>query len=269
MKVEQLFEQAHQLPQIPKLVQELIESFNNDDINIDEIAEKIAMDQVITAKVLRLANSARFGMPRQVSSVDDAVVLLGFNALRTLVVASGVAGAFADIPGFDRNRFWKHSFLTAGIAKFLARGKGINPETAFTCGMLHNIGELLMHTLLVEEMKPVIAAIASGGQRSLTQQNQLGFDFRQVGAGLAGFWKFPDDIQSAIAKQEDDSDEILPTTLQAAALLANVLIEGKDDVAINDVQQKILERLKIDIDEVEVTLASVKEQAQAFDAILE
>ena len=100
MRVEQLFDQAHELPQIPKLVQELIEGFNNEDINIDEIAEKIAMDQVITAKVLRLANSARFGMPRQVSSVDDAVVLLGFNALRTLVVASGVAAAFKKLDNF-------------------------------------------------------------------------------------------------------------------------------------------------------------------------
>jgi hypothetical protein len=94
-----LFEQASgRLPMVPKVVQELIESFHKTDINIDEISDKVGHDQVLTARVLRLANTARFGGSRRVGSLDDAVVLLGFDNLRILVIASGITGATAGIP---------------------------------------------------------------------------------------------------------------------------------------------------------------------------
>ena len=85
MQISELFEQTHKLPNIPKVVQELIDTFNQEDVDMEVIAEKIAMDPVLTAKVLRLANSAHYGVSKTVATTQDASVLLGFATLRTLV----------------------------------------------------------------------------------------------------------------------------------------------------------------------------------------
>jgi HD-like signal output (HDOD) protein len=92
MGLSRIFNGATKLPSVPKLVQELIESFQDEDAKIDDIAEKLAKDPVLTAKMLRMANSAQFGGRRKIASVNDAVILLGLNSLRSLVMASGVTG---------------------------------------------------------------------------------------------------------------------------------------------------------------------------------
>lgn len=92
MDLKNLVDNAQKLPNIPKVVQELIESFGNENIKNEEIAKKVSADQVLTAKVLRAANSAHYGGNRKVGSVSDAVFVLGFNAVRTLVLASGMTG---------------------------------------------------------------------------------------------------------------------------------------------------------------------------------
>ncbi len=101
MDLKNLIDNAQKLPNIPKVVQELIESFGDENINNEAIAKKISADQVLTAKVLRAANSAHYGGNRKVGSVSDAVFVLGFNAVRTLVLASGMTGAFKAPEGFD------------------------------------------------------------------------------------------------------------------------------------------------------------------------
>ncbi|MBV8679217.1 MAG: HDOD domain-containing protein, partial [Aquitalea sp.] len=144
MRVADIFEQASgRLPMVPKVVQELIESFHNTNINIDEISDKVGHDQVLTARVLRLANTARFGGSRRVGSLDDAVILLGFDNLRILVIASGITGATIGIPGFDMKSFWQRSFSMANTAKRLAKLAKLDAQLGYTCGLLSNIGELV------------------------------------------------------------------------------------------------------------------------------
>jgi len=103
------------------VVQDLIKQFNDPHSNSDEISKKIQMDQVISAKIMRLANSARYGAGRKIASIDSAVVMLGIDTLKTLVVASGITGAFKDIPGFDKKQFWRDSFMSASISKLIAK----------------------------------------------------------------------------------------------------------------------------------------------------
>ena len=111
MNLANLFDQGQNLPNIPKIVQELIETFNKSDFDMDEIAKKISLDPVLTAKVLRLANCAHYGVSRTISSTTDASVLLGFSTLRTLVLASGITGAMQSPAGFNRKEFWRDNFL--------------------------------------------------------------------------------------------------------------------------------------------------------------
>ncbi|WP_047390775.1 HDOD domain-containing protein [Chitinibacter sp. ZOR0017] len=224
MKLEEVFEQTHKLPTIPKVVQELIDSFSNDDIDIDTIAKKISLDQVITAKVLRLANSAHFGASRQIGSVQEAVVVLGFNTVRTLVVASGITGAFVATPGFDRKKFWRSSLQVATLAKWLAKPAKINGEVAFTAGMIHNIGEMLIHIVAPELAVKIDQFVENGADRVALEGNNIGFDYVMVGEELARRWNFPPAIQQALKYQnapaaQEPSDK-LTATLHLAKIIA-------------------------------------------------
>ncbi|HSC66990.1 MAG TPA: HDOD domain-containing protein [Cellvibrio sp.] len=201
MELKNLIDNAQKLPNIPKVVQELIESFGNENINNEEIAKKISADQVLTAKVLRAANSAHYGGNRKVGSVNDAVFVLGFNAVRTLVLASGMTGAFKAPEGFDLRGFWHNSFAVASTCKWLAKFSKDDAETAFTCGMIHNIGELLIHIILPEECKDIQKVVDRGARNSDIEKNVLGFNFPEAGAELAHRWKFPDAIVASIRHQ--------------------------------------------------------------------
>lgn len=203
MELKNLIDNAQKLPNIPKVVQELIESFGDENINNEIIAKKIGADQVLTAKVLRAANSAHYGGNRKVGSVSDAVFILGFNAVRTLVLASGMTGAFKAPEGFDLPAFWRNSFAVAATCKWLAKFSRDDAETAFTCGMIHNIGELLIHILLPEECREIQKVVDRGGRNSDIEKNVLGFNFPEAGAELANRWKFPDAIVAGIRHQLD------------------------------------------------------------------
>jgi HD-like signal output (HDOD) protein len=105
------------------------------------------MDQALTAKVLRLANSAHYGASRSIANTNDAIALLGFNTLRTMVLALGVTSSFKAPKGFDMNAFWKQSFAIGELSKWVTQYiPEANIEPAFTCGMLNSIGSLLIRT---------------------------------------------------------------------------------------------------------------------------
>ncbi|PCJ43999.1 MAG: histidine kinase [Moraxellaceae bacterium] len=228
MNVDTLFAEIANLPNIPEIVQELIESFKQEDVDSEEIAEKIAMDQVLSAKVLRMANSAHFGVSRTIASTTDAVVLLGLNAVRTMVLASGITGAFKAPEGFDIKGFWKQSFRTGAMAKWLAKSAGADLETAFTCGMLHNVGSVLLHLGASDQAASIDKAVALGADRIELEKSQIGVCYPQVGRELAVRWKFPEEITRAIGEQVD------PLDAEDFSLLAGLLHVGKYIVECNN-----------------------------------
>ncbi len=227
MNLASLFEQTHNLPNIPKVVQELIETFNQEDVDMDKIANKIGMDPVLTAKVLRLANSAHYGVSRSVASTTDASVLLGSSTLRTLVLASGITGAMQAPEGFNRKDFWRDNFAVAAIAKWMAPyctgDTKPNPETAFTCGMLHSIGELLIQVLMPSEAKKIMAAVSAGGKLHDVENSMLGYNYADVGAELAILWKFPEEIVEGIRHHtnpvQDDHTDLLAGLVHLACYI--------------------------------------------------
>ena len=204
MSMDLIFSKIKQLPVIPKLLHELMQDFSNDNSRIEDIAKKIAMDQVISAKVLKMANSAAYRRGAEITSIEQAVIRLGFNALRSLVVASGLMTSFRTPSNFDKNKFWVDNFQVATIAKSLAADcRAIEPETAFTCALLHNIGELLIQSTLPEEASLINMAISRGTSRIDAQREMLGYDYSQVGAELAKRWSLSDTFVRAIAQQLD------------------------------------------------------------------
>lgn len=202
MSAEDLVKRIYELPSIPKVVQDLIQNFSSNSADAQTISKNIQADPVIAAKVLRLANSVRYGAGRKVASLDSAVVMLGSDALKTLVIASGVTGTMKDIPGMEMREFWRNSFMVANICKLIARNASdCNPETAFTCGMLHNIGIPLMTLVHSDDMAAIQLQVEEGAVRSEVERTRFGFDTNEVGARLAEAWKFPEEIVDALASQ--------------------------------------------------------------------
>ncbi len=232
MKLQTLIDGATNLPSVPKIIQELIESFSNDDFDIDEIAKKVSQDQALTAKVLRLANSAKFGGNRTIGSVNDAIVRMGFDALRTLVLASGLTSTFKSPPGFDLKNFWRRSFMVANRAKWVANYTKENSEVAFTCGMIHAIGDLLLHILLPDQANDIDSLAQKGASKEELQKNQLGFDYTEAGEELAIRWKFPKVISDAIRwqnhpEEHDEEGAALACVVTIAIYLTNHAEEDK------------------------------------------
>ncbi|MBV8046814.1 MAG: HDOD domain-containing protein [Paludibacterium sp.] len=203
MQVAEVFEKASgKLPMIPKVVQQLVHSLNNaDSVNNEEIARTVGHDQVLTARVLRLANTARFGGSRRVGSLDDALIILGFDTLRVLVIASGITGTTASIPQFDLKSFWKNSFEIANTAKTLAERAHQLPQLAFACGLLARIGELVLHLAAPGVTPEIERKIGDSANRIDIERALLGVDSAQVGAELAWRWSFPEEIVTAIGQQ--------------------------------------------------------------------
>lgn len=201
MKLEDVFEQTHRLPTVPKVVHELIDSFGKPNTDLGDIAAKIALDQVIAAKTLRLANSAHFATTHRIGSLHEAVMVLGFTTMRTLVVAAGITGAFVCTQNFDRKQFWRNSLEVAAYSRWLARICKQDTDAAFTCGLMYNIGELLLHVVVPDIATQIDQWAAEGGDRQALEDANIGFDYIEVGAELAQRWSFPESFRLAILHQ--------------------------------------------------------------------
>lgn len=273
MSIETLFANLHSLPSIPKVAQDLIQQFDSPSSSLESIARNIEKDPVISAKILRLANSARFRGSRESSSIEDAAMRLGFNTLRTLVLASAVTGAFKAGPSFDLKGFWLKSFQVAGICRMLAKQSGADPEIAFTCGVMHDIGELLIQTGAPEVAARINAASKTGTPgRAANETVQLGFGYPEVGEELARRWHLPEVIQQAIAYQakpmQAPANTPLPRIVAQAMLISDALEThgGATPEARQAVEGPLTEG--IDLDALFAGLPAVLEADKAFAELL-
>lgn len=198
--LESLFLRTPNLPSIPRVVQELIVSLRDDLANLEHVISQVRQDQSLSARVLRLANSGYYGSRSRIGAIDEAVTRIGVNALRTLVIASGIAGAFPKVPGVDLKAFFRHAILTAGIARELGRMAKMNGELAYTAGLMHRIGQLVIHlagpnaaSQIAQDAKDQHAAA-----RAAREQELLGVTHCEAGAELARRWQFPELIEHGI-----------------------------------------------------------------------
>lgn len=232
MDLDQLYSRAQELPSIPQVVQELIKSFQSGDYDVDDVAKKVSMDQVLSAKVLRMANSSRFGGHRKIASINEAVIRLGFNNLRTLVLASGFVSTFKAPPGFDLKQFWLQSFAIAELSRWMAIKSKADAETAYAAGMLSNIGRLLTHLILADRALDIDRVVEKGANRQELERESWGFTSDDVSARMAEHWKFPDEIVTALNHQSnpDASDSgVLAKLIYLAKYVHEAQSRGADD----------------------------------------
>ena len=199
---EKIAKRLKDLPTLPHVARRVIEIAYDPKSSAANMSEVISRDQSLTAKVLRVVNSAYYGFPRKIESVKQAVVILGFKAVSDLVVSVSVFDAFEKKTGldFDMLGFWKHSIGVAVTAKTLAKYSGFMPvEDVFVPGLLHDIGKVVMVSFLPEEYKVVIDRVRSTGRwiRDV-EEELLGIDHASIGRFVADKWNFPPKIVSTI-----------------------------------------------------------------------
>ena len=139
--MEDVARRVQDLPSLPAIVMELLACVGQEGLDLQVLAGKLALDQSLSAKTLRLANSSFYGMPSRVTTIQQAVAVLGVHNIRTLVTACSITGSFHTVAGssFDLQAFWRHSVGTASCARALARPLRQNPDTAFIAGLLHDL----------------------------------------------------------------------------------------------------------------------------------
>lgn len=199
MTLDELLHNPKALPTAPKVLADLIHSFEDPDVSVAQITRTLSADPVLSAKLLRLANSAYYKVSRSVATVEDAVRMLGFVTVRTLVISSGLVNGFKSAPGLDLQRFWRYSLNTAVAARWIANKTGEDADLTFTIGLMHAIGLVIMHAgapVEAQKLDELVGPYDPG--RMEHEMATLGFSFYDLGAGLAQRWKFPPVFTQAI-----------------------------------------------------------------------
>jgi HD-like signal output (HDOD) protein len=199
MELKSLIDQPGKLPTIPKVGQQLIASFSSDDVSVNEIASQLAADPALSAKLLRLANSAYFHVSRTIGTVESALQMLGFVMVRNLVLGNSVAGAFKNTPGIDLKQFWRYNLYTACSARWLAHRGDFNSDMVFTLGLMHGIGQLQMHVIMPQAVAPLDKQMSVlDASRTQLETQTFGFHYGEASAELARVWNFPQPLIDAL-----------------------------------------------------------------------
>jgi HD-like signal output (HDOD) protein len=247
MEIKDLLAQSDKLPNIPAVIREIIQTINNPDADYGDISHKVAQDQTLSLKVLRLVNSAHFGLSRKVDSIDEAVVMLGMGKLKTLVVASGFANSAKNVEGLDLSQFWADVFQVAEISKWLAQisTTNISADLAFTTGIIHNIGQLLLHMAQPNRAIAIKTLVDSSPiSRVEAEKERLGFTSADAGAALLELWNFPQTLADAVKYQHRPKDAANSQQLSAIINLACFISKESKN---NDELASICQRLPQDI----------------------
>ncbi len=223
---------ADQLPTLPEIAQQLITSFGRDDVALHELVALIRQDAALSARLLRLANSALYCRPfgDRVTRLQDAAALIGLGPLRALALGACLAQAFPRRPGFDRLRFWRQNLATAAYARWLAGTLSLDADLAEVGGLVLRSGELLM--LLADPGMTALVESLAGAPDSVfaLQRQHFGCTHAELSAELASRWHFPSDIVDALYTAADplaaQPFSAPGALLRVASVLADAAADG-------------------------------------------
>ncbi|MBP7565706.1 MAG: HDOD domain-containing protein [Burkholderiaceae bacterium] len=202
MELNALLASHGAVPSMPKVVALLLTELDQAEPDIRKVGKLISADPGLTTRILQIANSAFFQLSRSISEVNEAVAILGLVQVRSLVSAVSLVGTFAVVPGVNLQQFWRYSLNTAKLSRSIAGRVDLNEATAFTSGLIHCVGELVMHLGMPEKMAELnLEGAPLGLKRARAERRKFGYCYAQVGAGFARKWQFPQAIVDALEYQ--------------------------------------------------------------------
>lgn len=211
------------LPIMPEVARSLINTLNNPRADRTEVCNIISKDPALTATLVRMANSAMFGLSRSVTSLDSAVSVVGMAQIRARALSICMGNVFEMPPGLNRLDYWRNSMVCAGYAKWLAGCIGLDDNEAWLTAMMLRLGEII-----IGQRKPaMIARIelkpCGPGERWAREKALTGFDEGQIMAEIARRWDFPEGVVDALQTSADPMSASTFSKLAGVVHLASLL----------------------------------------------
>ena len=245
----QRFRDCPNLPSLPAVAMQVLELARRNDVDMVEIAQIISKDPAISSRILKTVNSSFYGRSQHVGTISNAMVIMGLQSVKTLVLGfslvSNLAQSKDSATGFKHLVYWKRSITAATAVRVLgAKLRVVQQEEAFLIALLMDIGMLVMDQVLGAEYGQTVATVVSHEQVLAAEQTVMGIDHAQLGGWLAEQWKLPPMLHSAIMHHHDPAavaDPTLRKLTELAALAgrcADVFVDEQPLPAINDVRQR-------------------------------
>jgi len=248
-EIRQLLAGKERLPSIPAIYFEIVETLQHPDCSVEAIGELVSRDPGLTAKILQLVNSAFFGFAREVSSARDAVMLLGIGTIRSLALTTHLFSAFKGEGICPVEQVWKHSMQVARVAREIVEmqcGDDTLSEEAFTAGMLHDIGKMI----LADQMPDRYAELqerAAQEKRPLSdvEEETLGATHADIGAYLLDLWGLPVPLVEAVALHHHPlrANEFAFSSLTAVHVANHLVMTVAGNAALDGLDALYLDRL--------------------------
>jgi HD-like signal output (HDOD) protein len=254
MKLETLLDSPVALPSMPRVVSLLLAELDLDEPDIRKVNELMNFDPVLTARLLQLSNSAKFQLPKRIGSVREALSLLGVTLVKNLVTVAALGSSFRKIPGIDMSQFWLYSLNVSKVSSVLAGMVKIPVSVSYTAGLIHAMGELVLHLADMPQIAELDASVSVfDPARSIHERELLGYNYAQVGAGFARAWHFPQAIIEGLEHQdrpfENHVYEPLSGVLHLAAWRARTLEMAYSPAEmVDNFPDEVALALELDID---------------------
>ncbi len=282
-RIEKRLKNINELPTLPQVASKIVALSSDPNASASSFTEIIALDQSLTAKILKLVNSSFYGFPGKINSVNHAVVILGHNEVENLVLATSVFSTLlnenTDL-SINKEALWRHSAATATVARLLAGElgqKGANEY--FIAGLLHDIGLVYLGAYAHEEMTEIISRVRKReGHLTDIEEDVLGINHAIIGSELIKIWKLPASIGETVRYHHHPQSAKIDSTPSAVVNLAcylssiNGFSYGLD--ANNDVNEEVWEILrthKRDLDEkwIDNFISSMSHELKNIEAFIE
>ena len=231
--------QIDSFPSLPTTVTEVMNVVNNPDSSARDLTQAVLPDQSMCVAILKIANSALFGRPKEVSSLESAITVLGFDEIQNIVLSKSVLNSFGSVfRGNEQiiNEFWDHSFTCALAARSIAEHFNISfPGRFFIGGLIHDIGKLAMlMTFRNEYDKDLWLSGFSRTEKLEEEKDKFGIDHAEVGGRLLNKWDFPDILVNGVLHHHHPEDAAgrhdTPVIIQLADVLSHICCSSlKDD----------------------------------------
>lgn len=272
---QEIVDSVRQLPSLEPVINRVLASFEQADIDVAHLAAEIAHDQALVARVLRLANSPLYGLASRVGSIKEAILVLGFRNVRAAVVAISLTRCFVDrhVPGFDAGDFWRHSTAVGIAARELARRAHRPDDVAFTGGVIHDIGVLVLMTIAPDEMARVLEYCRGHGCMIRDAERAvLGVDHAVVGALMARKWGLPaelcDGIELHHAPEDATADSLANIVHLADVIVRAMGVTGDESRVAPRVSDLALSRLGLSSQDLGAVMTAVAGDLDAIHEVL-
>lgn len=276
MNLQELVQSVKGLPSAPRVLVRLLKIVRNPDADSSQVIEVLHLDAALTAEVIRLANSAYFSAS-PVSTLDEAVARLGYLEVYRIAARIPAGEMFSgaiEPMGIAAGELWEHSVACAIIADELGERAGLPDGTAYTAGLLHDVGKLILREARGEEYAKVFEQVE---QQEITlnaaERNLFGFDHAEAGAALLEHWNFPPELHQAVRFQYEPARCPEPRVLAAIILLSNWAAaalganHGRDVWAMN-VDEEVRTLVNLQPDDLELLLCSASARLHKASQIL-